>query len=460
MHIARITWLSLMTTLAKGSGVCPRPNGWCAHEGAFYTDKLDCDEDGKPDPFCSDIKGQTGFRSSKAGCGDTWSKAQCSGRKFAMEKKALPCHRLKTWCNHVGSEYSGKEDCDGDFIPDPYCEDNKGQKGTIFSGMSCTDTWLKSPECNAPRARAISPAYHLCLNRGGAGNSNPYSTNVGKENLPGCIAYVYTQPGCSKQFSYGIKDGWCDCVPKANIPCTVHYTNNPGIYTTYTLEGRTYKSPLNLIAANYLCENRGSIGGKAPYSKIAGAHKLEVCAEFVATNPKCGPFFSYALKDGYCDCVPVNKGQCKLFTDAGTQKGQYSAYSMVAKKVTIGENMGGLKTKCVDYPGMACLSNAGNQGIRINGDHKAASDAFKITTTASQVCAKRINGPKSWGMNLQLACTFQNIPAYQASFLTQASHHLCKNRGSIGGKGLYSKPNKGAKKLADCEAWVRKKQKL
>jgi len=368
MHMARLTWLSLVSTLAKGTSVCPRPNGWCVHAGSFYTDKLDCDGDGKPDPFCSDKSGSTGFKSSKNGCADTWKTGQCQGRKFAMEKKALPCHRPKTWCNHVGSEYSGKEDCDGDFVPDPYCEDTKGQKGTIFSGMSCTCTWLKSPECNAPRARASAPAYHLCLNRGGAGHNNHYSTNVGKENLPGCIAYVYTQPGCSKQFNYGIKDGWCDCVPKANIPCKVHYDNNPGIYTTYTLEGRTYKSPLNLIAANYLCENRGSLGGKGGYSKNVGAFKIENCAEFVSTHPKCGPFFSYGLKDGYCDCVPVNKGQCKLFTDAGAQTSQYSAYSMVAKKVTIGNNNGGLQTKCVDNAGMACANNAGNRGIRINGD--------------------------------------------------------------------------------------------
>merc|ERR1712012_1186518 len=59
-------------------------------------------------------------------------------------------------------------------------------------------------------------------------------------------------------------------------------------------------------------------------------------------------------------------------------------------------------------------------------------------------------------MNLQLACIFNEIPAYQAKLLTQASHHLCRNRGSIGGKGLYSKPNKGPKKLAECADWVRK----
>jgi len=189
-------------------------------------------------------------------------------------------------------------------------------------------------------------------------------------------------------------------MPKANnIPCQAHYTNDPDIYTAYTLEGRTYKPPLNLIAANYLCENRGSLGGKGGYSKNVGAFKLEKCAEFVSTNSKCGPFFSYGLKDGYCDCVPVNKGQCKLFTDAGTQTSQYSAYSMVAKKVTIGSNNGGLQTKCVDNAGMACASNAGNRGIRINGDNKDAGDAFKITTSASQVCTKRVNACK-WSKKL------------------------------------------------------------
>jgi len=456
MQITRLIWLSGITTLAKGVGVCPRPGGWCKHGGSFYTNKLDCDGDDKPDPFCSDKKGNTGFRSSKNGCRETWNKGQCHGLKNAMKKKALPCHRPNSWCKHAGAKYSGKKDCDGDFIPDPYCEDNKGQKGTMFSGLSCACTWLRSPKCVAPRARAISPGYHLCLNRGGAGHSNSYSTNVGKENLPGCIAYVHAQAGCSTQFSYGIKDGWCDCVPKNKIPCQVHFTNNPNIYTTYTLEGRSYKSGLNLIAANYVCANRGSIGGKGGYSKNVGANKLEKCAQFISTNSKCGPFFSYGLKDGFCDCVPPNKGQCKYVTDANTQKSQYSAYSLVAKKVTIGNNNRGLKTKCVNYAGMACAKNAGNKGIRINSDYRNAGDSFIITNSASQVCARRVNGGPGWGLNLQMACTFKDIPAYQANFVTQASHHLCLNRGSIGGKGLYSKPNKGPKKLIECEGWVRK----
>jgi len=55
---------------------------------------------------------------------------------------------------------------------------------------------------------------------------------------------------------------------------------------------------------------------------------------------------------------------------------------------------------------------------------KDASEAFKITTSASQVCAERVNGPKSWGMNLQLACAFKNIPTYQANFLTQLATTL------------------------------------
>jgi len=76
-------------------------------------------------------------------------------------------------------------------------------------------------------------------------------------------------------------------------------------------------------------------------------------------------------------------------------------------KITIGSNRGGLQTKCVDKAGMACASNAGNRGIRINGDYKDASDAFTIYTSAWQVCAKRVSR-KDWGMNLQLACTFKN----------------------------------------------------
>jgi len=100
---------------------------------------------------------------------------------------------------------------------------------------------------------------------------------------------------------------------------------------------------------------------------------------------------------------------------------------------------------------MWCFKNAGDRGVRINGDWKNAGDAFNVWTTKTQVCAYRKNGG-SWGMNLMIMCTFTDVPAHQAKVLTSATHHLCENRGSVGGKGLYSKKTKTFK---ECDAWVR-----
>jgi len=54
---------------------CPRPDGWCSHDGAKYELK-DCDGDGIPDPVCSDSK-HFGVRQSNAGCKDTWPTGKC-----------------------------------------------------------------------------------------------------------------------------------------------------------------------------------------------------------------------------------------------------------------------------------------------------------------------------------------------------------------------------------------------
>jgi len=77
------------------------------------------------------------------------------------------------------------------------------------------------------------------------------------------------------------------------------------------------------------------------------------------------------------------------------------------EKVTIGEkSSGSAQSKCVKRAHMNCSRNAGDKGIRVNGDHKNAGDSFIITTTADKVCAERTDsGQKNWGMFLRIVCT-------------------------------------------------------
>lgn len=75
----------------------------------------------------------------------------------------------------------------------------------------------------------------LCYNRGGVGGSNTYSVNKG--NLQECAAYVAANTACGQEFSFGKRDGWCDCVPKSKGPCTF-YTDSgteANAYSVYTL---------------------------------------------------------------------------------------------------------------------------------------------------------------------------------------------------------------------------------
>jgi len=446
--------MTLMWQLAVAMAASyPRPGGWCGHRGSFYTN-VDCDGDGRGDHVCRDNAGNFGAVYSRSRRG-SWPKGVCQ----LWRKRKTGCPKPKGWCSHNGAKNTVK-DCDGDFLPDQYCTDKKGNKGVLLSGLACHSTWPKAPVCNPPRARAITTGYALCGNRGGAGHNNKYSTNVGPYNLPACVAYVNGQSGCSKSFSYGVGDGWCDCV-KTNVgaynprECVPHYDANKGFYTAYTIEGKSVTSPLNLVAENYLCENRGGVGGKKGMSKNVGAKNLKACAAWIKGNHKCGPFFNYGLLDGWCDCVPAGKGQCKYFTDAGTQKNKNSVYSQFSKTLNIGKS-GGNKICQTFKETFECPSNAGNKGIRVNGDWRHAGDRFKITTEGKKVCARRLDSGGGWGMKLAITCAYKNIPKYQAKAMTTAPGHLCENRGSHGGKDKRYSKKIGPKKYVDCLKWVTK----
>merc|ERR1719446_330086 len=74
-----------------------------------------------------------------------------------------------------------------------------------------------------------------------------------------------------------------------------------------------------------------------------------------------------------------------------------------AVEVLIGKSPG--NRKCVNAPGpVACDSDAGDQGIRINSDYAGAGDSFDIDVDGSQVCVRRTDQNRGWGMNLKIAC--------------------------------------------------------
>jgi len=453
--------VTLMWQAALVAAQCKRPGGWCGHKGSYYMN-FDCDGDKKADPICRDQAGSFGLISSKAGCKSIWNKGICQLYRNAAKNKALSCKRPVgkhgKWCSHKGARYYNKMDCDGDFVPDLYCADKNGKKWQILSGFVCKELGPNAPKCKPPRARAITFDNLFCSNRGGYGHSNKFSTNVGPYNLPACIAYVHGQSGCSGSFSYGVGDGWCDCVKK-NVGnyqprnCVPAFANSKSFYVAFTLEGKSVTSPLNLIAENYLCANRGGFGGRNGMSKNVGVRNLKACAAYVKGNKKCGPFFNYGWKDGWCDCVQLGKGQCKFFTDKGTQQNKNAVYSQFSKSVYIGASNG--NKRCVSYTDMECPSNAGNKGIKLNSDYRHANDRFKITTTSSKVCAKRVDSGGGWGQRLTIGCAFKNIPKYQATAMTTAPGHLCENRGSNGGKDKRYSKKIGPKKYVDCLKWVK-----
>jgi hypothetical protein len=75
----------------------------------------------------------------------------------------------------------------------------------------------------------------FCSNRGGAGGSNKYSTNVGGNNLQACVDYVASTVGCGIWFNYGMIDGWCDCVPDTTACSYEDYSG----YAVYLLQDQS-----------------------------------------------------------------------------------------------------------------------------------------------------------------------------------------------------------------------------
>jgi len=115
---------------------CPRPSGWCVHEGATYS-LNDCDGDGVLDPTCSDSSGQFGVISSADNCKLLWPNATCGS----------VCPRPSGFCALTGSTYSLK-DCDGDGILDPTCTGFHGKFGIVSSAANCKIFW--------PNAKCVS----------------------------------------------------------------------------------------------------------------------------------------------------------------------------------------------------------------------------------------------------------------------------------------------------------------
>jgi len=76
-------------------------------------------------------------------------------------------------------------------------------------------------------------ASKYCSNRGGSGGSNSMSVNVGGSNLAACTAAVAANSMCGSFFSYGIVDGFCDCVPCGETSCTQQAFAN---YNAYSIE--------------------------------------------------------------------------------------------------------------------------------------------------------------------------------------------------------------------------------
>merc|ERR1719174_507007 len=73
------------------------------------------------------------------------------------------------------------------------------------------------------------------------------------------------------------------------------------------------------------------------------------------------------------------------------------------RKVEVSIGRSGPNTRCVEAPvPVKCDVDAGNFGKRLN--NHGARDTWEITTSGTQVCARRTDRNQGWGMKLKIAC--------------------------------------------------------
>lgn len=204
-------------------------------------------------------------------------------------------------------------------------ENNNDKRIMLFPVSPLTDNMIFTLSTDNPTSLAVMRKIgYLCGNRGSVGGQAPYSKSV--TSLEDCANFVSTNPSCGTQFSWSRYDKYCDCVPVTDGACTLTTDANTQSkqYNVYALNPNFY--PKWHLA---VCLNRGGVGGN-PAAYSANMPTVQACAARVAAEPLCGEEFSYGGLDHWCDCVPVGKGPCTYYTDAGTQQNQYNVYTLAS----------------------------------------------------------------------------------------------------------------------------------
>jgi len=120
--------------------------------------------------------------------------------------------------------------------------------------------------------------------------------------------------------------------------------------------------------------------------------------------------------------------------------------------VTIGGS-NGQNSKCVYFHRkVACASDAGNKGKRVNTDYAHANDAFEITTQGAEVCARRSDSTGGWGLNLQIDCIDEGpAPATTTTTAGPACTLATMTNHPLGGCALSSDCCASSKPYTDNE---------
>merc|ERR1719424_1804782 len=71
--------------------------------------------------------------------------------------------------------------------------------------------------------------------------------------------------------------------------------------------------------------------------------------------------------------------------------------------VLIGKSQGNKMCAQASVP-VKCHVDAGNFGKRLNTDYRQARDTWEITTSGTEVCARRTDRNQGWGMWLKIGC--------------------------------------------------------
>ena len=416
-------------------GFCKKHSGHACSDSSQLFQLLDCDGDGKVDPYCTNIWNDASYISSKDGCKEVHERCPAA----ALDQCAVRSDYCTEW--HETLEY---KDCDGDAYLDPVCTNSVNDGISIYrSAELCERT--DYVQCVKPIFLPLEQGSRPCNELGAKSLTASQCEIVAKmeefswqgqhtwQNVQeGCVAfgnflYYNKATGGSANFFY---TPWCRMTfYKRDSVCKNQLSNSECMAAAAHLS-TTYKGTSNWLSSETACiwTNQGvyfNVDGDGAKPSLRASYYQHYGGQMVCRIN---------------DFVWVQRS---LVADEGNHlaSGGYA-------------NIGECKALCLETAGCNSFATCESdpKGCWMKDKHLSASSA-----SSSNQHAIDTRGCKSWYKE-------ENDPWTKRSLVADEGNHLASgDYTTIEGCKALCLETAGCKSFATCESgpkgcWMKDKQ--